>query len=728
MNQPELDPIALDTAWDRQIRTGTSSEEVIAALHATAATPGPSTAFGQSLRRTLLAEALSIGPSGASNPTPASDPERLTRPIPPAAHGAAKWASILAASLLLFAMVAALYQTRGFNADPGSFVFAPDTGSPSPETAQQFPDVPMQGADPQRTNIQPGPALVGTPQLVAHSPISGDSMVLAGNRLIVTNYNSVAALDPRTLDVLWQTNPGNGVYTSPLIAGDVIYLGYSLVTESISDDPANNQLVAMSLKDGSILWRANGAGGAGNEMAVQGQTIYAVGGTGTSVILGAYRTDDGSQIWTAPIDGAIGCCGGLHVVLGDGLAYVAYRYHVSAFDLKGGRLIWTATAPSDMYFGSVAFLDGRVVAPTYGLAATFYSSAAILYLDAATGETIGKVDNAYGLISGIEGDNGTDTLATGWQLPSNSARIWRIDHGTLAPVIDQATAQSPTNDIDYRFPALPPVTVGRAFYTVFSQMDDGIDGIDSSLLSAYVTNENVSGADLAWTLVVDGRLTAMPIVSGGRIFILTSDAGLYALEDTPVDSATPAATIPAAVDLTSPVTCDQPLSDSPLSGELPDAPSLPAVFPIGTTIEEEDLVVVGQPLDEATQQFLVQLIADYRDCSAAEPYRGVFRFFSADFYIRLKALGVENIPGGPAQPWDVWMAPGGTQLELLPDTLRLRPDGRIAGFIVGETGSYWVLFAPVNGTWKIDEYHQILLAQNENVQFPTYPPDSTAAP
>ena len=85
---------------------------------------------------------------------------------------------------------------------------------------------------------------------------------------------------------------------------------------------------------------------------------------------------------------------------------------------------------------------------------------------------------------------------------------------------------------------------------------------------------------------IDGGVVSEPLVSGGHIYVLTHDAGLYMLGDGTTPSATPVATPGAVVDLRTPVVCTAAPSDSPMLGNLPATPTIPA----GCALEAADSI------------------------------------------------------------------------------------------------------------------------------------------
>ena len=199
---------------------------------------------------------------------------------------------------------------------------------------------------------------------------------------------------------------------------------------------------------------------------------------------------------------------------------------------------------------------------------------------------------------------------------------------------------------------------------------------------------------------IDGGIVSEPLVSGGHIYVLTHDAGLYVLGDGTTPSATPVATPGAVVDLRTPVVCTAAPSDSPMLGNLPATPTIPQVAPWKQPIPFTSIPSgVASDVDAVTAAQLETLFNAYRACSAVDPYHGVFGFFSTDFYVRLKS--VQEYWGEPDQPWAVWMASMQEFLRLDTNSLQRLPDGRIGGTHQQPLDEHLRLVRP--GKWRVED-------------------------
>jgi hypothetical protein len=693
----------------------------------------PRLEFVAGLWSELRDEARRIGPVDR----PATDlPVRSLEPVRPVARvrrmrgmsGANKVASLLLAASLLVGMVAALlrYPFTNQGGTGGPTVVAPGPA---------IPDVPMPGANPARTNVQPGPGLTMLPEIKQKADIVGTSMALADNVLVVVTYSTVSAFDVNTLTELWSVKPEPGSYSAPAIANGVMYFGYTKDFESGRDVPDNDQLVAMSLADGRELWRVTGAGVYPASPVVFDSVVYALGGTNQQYTLGAYQAGDGTQLWRTDVAAHGFCCPDIGIAVANGRVAVSLSdgvtpslkqmdepgvinylvgttnpHTVGVFDAGDGSRLWLDSDSSGGTVGEPVIAGDLLIVndaretwsgpPNEGIEVTGGATTAY---DLATGAVRWSNDAArsHRLPVALAAGSNAVLYAGPWQ-DSDGGQLALLSLGNGQPHWNVAMPQVPGDKIVYAPSDVPPVVVGDSAYVVGStEMTPG-GAIQSSLLSAI----DLATGHVQWMAQIDGGIVSAPIVSGGRIFVLTHDAGFYVLGDTSALMATPTATAGAVVDLRTPVVCTAAPSDSPMLGNLPATPTLPEVAPWHQSIPFSSIPSgVASNVDAATAQQLEALFDAYRACSAVDPYQGVFGFFSTDFYVRLKT--VQEYWGEPDQPWAVWMAASFVYLKLDTSSLQMLPDGRISGLVNGPTTNVYVWFAQEDGQWKIDEYHPI---------------------
>ena len=686
----------------------------------------PRLEFVAGLWSELRDEARRIGPVDHSA---RELPVRPLEPVRPVARmrgmsGANKAASLLLAASLLVGMVVALlrYPFTNQGGTGGPTVVAP---------GPQIPDVPMPGADPARTNIQPGPGLTTLPEIKQKADVVGTSMALADNVLVVVTDSTVSAFDANTLTELWSRKSGG--YTAPTMANGVIYFGFGAWSEVANPryDPNDNLLIAMSLVDGRELWRVTGAGVYSASPIVLDGVVYSLGATSQQYNVGAYQASDGTQLWRTDVAARGSCCpdigialanGKLAVSLSDGImpslkksddpgevAYVVGTtnpHTVGVFDATDGSRLWLDSDPNGGTVGEPVIVGDLLI----------INEAKELWSGPPDGKLVldGGATTAYDLATGAV--RWSNDAARSHRLPVASvaessavlyAGPWQdSDGGQLAllslengqPRWNVPQPQVPGDTNVYAPSDVPPVIIGDTAYAVGSTGMTPGGAVQSSLLSAI----DLRTGDVQWMAQIDGGIVSEPIVSGGHIYALTHDAGLYVLGD----STTPVATPGAVVDLRTPVVCTAAPSDSPMLGDMPATPTIPEVAPWKQPIPFSSILSgVASNVDAATAQQLEALFNEYRACSAVDPYHGVFGFFSTDFYVRLKSVQVYW--GEPEQPWAVWMASMSEYLTLDTNSLQQLPDGRIGGLINSPAMNLYVWFVQEDGQWKIDEYHRI---------------------
>ena len=679
----------------------------------------PSAEFVAGLMGQLRVEARQIDRvelPAATEPVPTLEPMRPVRRMRRMGglSGVGKVASVLLAASLLFGMMAALvrYPFTSTDGTGGPTVIAP---------GPQIPDVPMPGADPARTNVQPGPGPTMLPEIKQKADMVGTSMALADNVLVILIYGKVRALDANTLTELWSKDLDRGSYSAPTIAGGAIYFGYTFDVEGRRDRPDNDQLVALSLVDGHELWRVTGAGVFPASPIAADGIVYALGGTGQQYNVGAYQAADGKQLWRIDVVARGYCCpdmgialanGKLAVSLSDSIAEGPNPHTVGVYDAANGAKLWLDTDSTAATVGEPAIVDGLLIINE--AKEELFGTQTQQEMKATSGATV-----AYDLTTGAVRWSNESTRTH--RLPVASVPEWSAalyvgpredaDGGQLAllslengqPIWNEALPHVLDDPNIYSPSDVPPVVVGDTAYVVGSTQMLAGGNVRSSLLSAV----DLATGKARWMAQIDGGIVGTPIVAGGKIFVLTIDAGLSVLGESATSAATPATTTEAAViDLRTPVVCNAAPSDSPMLGDLPATPTIQEVAPWHQSIPFSSIISGKKSnVDATTGQQLEDLFNAYRACSAVDPYHGVFGFFSTDFYVRLKS--VQEYWGEPEQPWAVWMAASFVYLKLDTSSLQMLPDGRIGGLINGPTTNVYVWFVQENGQWMIDEYHPI---------------------
>lgn len=675
--------------------------------------PGPSPTFVAELRMSLRHEAHRLE-STAKQPTggerlmqwPIATPTSTPRRPATRFWGVSPWlnraASLgLVAALLLLSVT--LLNDRA-TPEPQPTINAGFAVATPSAASRDYASVPMPGGNPARTNVQPGPGINTVPQIAQHGNSAGSSMVLADGVLIVTSSQRVTALDAATLQELWSAEPTRFGYAStPVVADGRIFFTTALSTETMSSEAGDFPLVALSAEDGRELWRVDGAGSPPAAPIVDGETVYSLGVAAGRYQIGAYRVSDGQAIWQTTIDPFAGCCPRIGIALADGLLAVSDEQSLSVYNAETGERLWIQT-PTGERVGPPAVADDLVIVNQDvqvidGASVTIEGGATTAY-DLRTGEPRWSNESSRSNWAPLSIASGGALYAGPWEgeesgrlallsLESGDA-IWSVPLPRVEGDVQTYLALSGETE---------PVIVGDTAYVTVSTVPYGGSSVANSLVAAI---DLATGAT-RWMAQIDGNVVGTPIVSGGRIFALTHDAGLTVLEE----SGQVAETAGTTVDLRTPVLCNALPAESPMLGDLPATPSIPGVADWKTPVLFSQ-IPSGQAsnVDPPTATQLEQRFKEYRSCSQVDPYTSVFGFFSTDFYVRLLPLG-EGVYHSSEQPWAIWMAPMQEFLYLDTNSLRMLPDGRIGGLINSPITNIYVWWVLEDGAWKIDEYHRI---------------------
>lgn len=729
----------LDQQWDAHVtgRTLIAEDPTIRELHAAQGPAAPSPLFVSQLRSMIEVAAqdqIGAQPKALARTeqstlpiTQAQIPQPIMRPVhhhrPGRMRGlgrAGKVVSVLLAASLLVAIAGAMIRypfgdSNGTgaptNQPPGTSIAA--VSSPVVSNASEM----ASSADPGRTNEQPGPGPTGIPEIVGQADVTGSAMALGGNTLVIVDSDAVTALDATSLDQKWSVDVPYGVYTEPVIAGDAIYFGFTGQRDGTtvwllgSDQP--NQLVSLSLKDGSENWRIDGAGAYPVAPIVVNGTVYAVGTTKDAYRLGAYEPADGSIIWTAEpfdsqkTDGRPKVIPYLWMRLAydSGLIAVNQLNGLSVYDAGAGKVVWTHEVTKPDLVDAPLIADGTVVVTIGHQSADAQNpgSAKVIALDLRTGQerwaqkpVSGNMFNNFSATQ-----RGTDLVTAQfsadneWELVAINAQSG--DRAWSVPSWDTAADPGP----NFWQNRDSTVIAGDQVFTLGVASDRG------NQVRTLVTAREIATGDIDWTAVIDGTAETAPIVAGGKIYVLTDLYGLQVLGDSPdASDSTPESNV---ADLRDPVTCIYGPTESPLLGTpATDRTPVPAFDRMFAPMAPDDVPTldpqnaVSQDVANAIQQRLDA----FTTCTILGDYTLLFNFFSTDYYLRIREMGADRFNGrnGESGETAVRLMNDGTKLEI--SELQVLPDGRIGGQTVGNTHAY-IWFVLEDGVYKIDEMHGI---------------------
>jgi outer membrane protein assembly factor BamB len=725
----------LDQQWDALVtgRVLVAEDPIVRELHAAPGPAAPTPMFKNQLRSMLEMAAQDQAGDHQSSQIRADDSmlpvtaELPLRPVMrPAVHRpgrmrglsrAGKMVSVLLAASLLVAIAGAMIRYP-FSSSNG-------TGAPTNQpqgtsiAAVSSPVVPSAGemassADPGRTNQQPGPAPIGIPEIVGHADISGDRMALGGDTIVIVDSDTVTAFDADTLEHKWSVEVPYGVYTAPVIAGDAVYFGFTGqregTTEWLLGPDQPNQLVSLSLKDGSENWRIDGAGSYPAAPLVVNGTIYAVGTTTDDYQLGAYEPEDGSMIWTAEPFDSIKTDGYPEVIpylwmslaYSDSVIVVNQMRALSAFDIATGKDIWSQTVETPDTIDAPIISNGFVIAKIghSPMKDDEIGSGRVAAFDLRTGGQQWSSDLETGISWSQAVGNGTVIRAQVGQANEYLLTAFDVQSGDVdwsVPSWDSAADPGPD------FAQLPDtaVTVGKQIVTV------GVASTRGDHARTLVTVRDLVTGDIAWSVIMDGITQTAPIIADGKVYVLTDFYGLQVLGDNPdAMAATPESNV---ADLRDPLTCAYEPTESPFLGTpTTDRTPVPAFDRIYAPMSPGDVPIFnpGHAVSQEVTDSIQQRLDQYRDCTIMGDPTRLFDFFSADYYLRLQAMGERRFDGrnGESGEMAVRIGNDGTQRDI--SDLQVLPDGRIGGIVGGDVHAYF-WFVLEDGVYKIDEMHGI---------------------
>jgi outer membrane protein OmpA-like peptidoglycan-associated protein/outer membrane protein assembly factor BamB len=182
------------------------------------------------------------------------------------------------------------------------------------------------------------------------SPVT-HSAVHDGERVIVTAGRSIICLDGRSGKPVWgQTDPQNGIYVNPVIAGDRCLYG------------TRKKLICRSVLTGRTLWENDRPDLYGGSMTFAGDTLVVQSSdySTRTFSVAAFRLSDGSLLWSRaiPRQGII-----FTPVIYEDRVYVPAATSVVCLGLEDGRDVWTKEFDAAVNSETV-FSSGRLFVST----------------------------------------------------------------------------------------------------------------------------------------------------------------------------------------------------------------------------------------------------------------------------------------------------------------------------------------------------------------------------
>ncbi|MXO66888.1 PQQ-like beta-propeller repeat protein [Altericroceibacterium endophyticum] len=174
------------------------------------------------------------------------------------------------------------------------------------------------------------------------SLFGGGASYFGGKVYVTDGVGDVAALDAETGSELWNVKPAGPLRGSPTVAFNAVYV----MTQ-------DNQIHALNLQDGSVIWQDFGASGQSGVFGVAapaaGQgTVIAGYSTGELV---AYRYENGRNLWSdalarTSISTEVGSLTDVDAdpIIDDGRVYaLGQGGRMAAYELVTGQRLWELT-------------------------------------------------------------------------------------------------------------------------------------------------------------------------------------------------------------------------------------------------------------------------------------------------------------------------------------------------------------------------------------------------
>jgi outer membrane protein assembly factor BamB len=486
----------------------------IAHLRAAGTAPQPEPAFVAHLEEDLMHAFVTAVPGTVPLPPvrPTSTnglaapyaPHRLL-PVVPSPTQARRWAlgPLATAALILLALAAVYVAVERPRHDLAPAIVVP--ARPSPADA-----MPMRGADPAHTNVQPGPGPAGTPSLLWRVPLKAGTweIPVADNVAYVCDDGatpggaSLRALDTATGAELWHADvAAAGGCQPPALAGGTAYFG------------GGKFVVAFDATTGTERWRVDVGAGDGSAPVIVDGVVYVGSGASPGAVY-ALDAATGKQRWRFATDGTAFA----DPAVANGIIYAATGtggletgHTLYAIDAKTGQERWHADVKGGT-FGAPAVANGVVyLGNSFGLFA----------FDAATGQQRWHVSDST---------VGAPAVADGV--------VYQIDHGRNLRAFDAATGHE-----RWRVDINPSGRIASGLAAPQPTIVDGVIYAGSPDHDLYAI-EAATGTPL-WRVTTDDEVLDAPTVLDGVIYVGIGGAVNHNVIDalaTGGTSGTPAAT------------------------------------------------------------------------------------------------------------------------------------------------------------------------------------------
>jgi outer membrane protein assembly factor BamB len=317
--------------------------------------------------------------------------------------------------------------------------------------------------------------------------VSG-SPAVTEDAVVVNDFKSLYVLSRASGSKRWSADRGPYGSGSPAVVDETVFIGA----------PGWEAIRAFALEDGSLEWETSLDERVMVSPAVVDELVVAGAADGTVFAL---DREDGSQRWTAAVDGVVR---GAITIQNDQLL-VGSDSGVSAIDRDRGEQLWHTETP-EIRRSAPAAIDGRIFVGTAGSIVALRSRDGGTLWETEIGTSHTFSTPAVGDDAVFVGGIVTDDAGAG-----NEGRVVALDRDTGVVEWTLETAG--------RIVAAPSIDDEMLYTATRSSDDDGVIGVDRS------------SGEVAWGHALDkGVGYSSPAVADGTLYVGTLDNAVLALE------------------------------------------------------------------------------------------------------------------------------------------------------------------------------------------------------
>lgn len=346
-------------------------------------------------------------------------------------------------------------------------------------------------------------------------------LALVGNSLLFTTFSDrVVALDVRTGGELWHANLPNIAMSTPIVAGNTVYIGtgrngmlrrnmlqkFQFRGKDVWGIPAGDEIAAFDLRSGAPRWTYHTAGeDMPSALYDRGRLIFANGDWHAY----ALRADTGKQLWSTDVGGTSTMAGALlagNAVIVEVCGSVVGDTESVALDPATGAVLWRSK------YGhcdaTPAYANGKVfVSDTLPGDSRLQKKTIVAALDAKTGKPVwvyrATVDGLWSIVASDEEAIGGTYAAGTYYQPAE------LDDELLAFDADNGR-------IRWRFHTSGPVKMSPVVANGRVYVGDTV--------GMFYTLDSKSGKLLEIRQFKHAFSTSPPIIAGNKILVVNGTA------------------------------------------------------------------------------------------------------------------------------------------------------------------------------------------------------------